>query len=149
MMAVIVPIFKKLFKTLGGQLPLPTRILITISNTLISWKAVIVVAVIIGAVIAFRRWINTEAGRKQVGRLQDEATRSSVIWSTRRCWPGSPPPCRRCWQSGVPAMESLDIVAQASRKRGDGRGGHGHQIGGPRGAVVRRAHARVTRSSPR
>jgi len=32
MMVVIVPIFKKLFASLGGKLPLPTRIIITISN---------------------------------------------------------------------------------------------------------------------
>jgi type IV pilus assembly protein PilC len=112
MMAVIVPIFKKLFKTLGGQLPLPTRILIVISNTLISWKAIIVVAVIVGAVIAFRRWINTEAGRKRwdafkmkppvfgdlvhkVVLARFASTLSSLL------------------ESGVPAMESLDIVAQA------------------------------------
>ena len=113
MMAVIVPIFKKLFKTLGGQLPLPTRILITISNTLISWKAGIVLAVIIGAVITFRWWINTEAGRKRwdsfkmkppifgdlvhkVVLARFASTLSSLL------------------ESGVPVMESLDIVAQAS-----------------------------------
>lgn len=113
MMVVIVPIFKTLFKTLGGQLPTPTRILITISNTLISWRAGIVVAVVIAAVLLFRWWINTEPGRMKwdafkmkppvFGPLAHKAvlarfaaTLSSLL------------------ESGVPAMEALDIVANAS-----------------------------------
>ena len=46
MMVVIVPIFKKLFASLGGKLPLPTRILITISNTLASWRVGLVILVV-------------------------------------------------------------------------------------------------------
>jgi type IV pilus assembly protein PilC len=113
MMTVIVPIFNRLFKTLGGKLPLPTRILITISNTLISWRAGIVLAVLVAAVLLFRYWINTEGGRMKwdafkmkppiFGPLAHKAvlarfaaTLSSLL------------------ESGVPAMEALDIVAQAS-----------------------------------
>ena len=113
MMAVIVPIFKKLFSTLGGKLPLPTRILITISNTLISWRCGLVIAVVIAGVVTLRWWINTESGRMKwdtfklkppiFGQLTHKAvlarfasTLSSLL------------------QSGVPVMESLDIVAQAS-----------------------------------
>jgi type IV pilus assembly protein PilC len=113
MMAVIVPIFKKLFTTLGGTLPLPTRILITISNTLLSWKCGLVIAAIIGGIFTLRWWINTEDGRKKwdafkmkppiFGGLTHKAvlarfasTLSSLL------------------QSGVPVMEALDIVASAA-----------------------------------
>ena len=113
MMVIIVPIFKNLFKTLGGQLPLPTRILIIISNTLLSWRSAIVILVVIAAIVAFRRWIKTDSGRMKwdgfklkppvFGPLAHKAvlarfasTLSSLL------------------ESGVPAMESLDIVAQAS-----------------------------------
>src|SRR5580658_3030413 len=43
MMVVIVPIFKKLFASLGGKLPLPTRLLISISDTLASWRVALVI----------------------------------------------------------------------------------------------------------
>jgi type IV pilus assembly protein PilC len=113
MMAVIVPIFKKLFTTLGGQLPLPTRILITISNTLISWKAGIVVAVVIGIVVFLRWWINTEDGRmkwdsfKMKPPVFGQLTHKAVLarFSTT---------LSSLLQSGVPVMEALDIVASAS-----------------------------------
>jgi type IV pilus assembly protein PilC len=113
MMVVIVPIFKKLFTTLGGKLPLPTRILITISNTLISWRCGVVIALIIGGIFTLRWWINTEKGRLKwdafklkppiFGALTHKAvlarfasTLSSLL------------------QSGVPVMEALDIVSSAS-----------------------------------
>ncbi|MGH8989529.1 MAG: type II secretion system F family protein, partial [Acidimicrobiales bacterium] len=47
MMVVIVPVFKNLFKTLDAPLPVPTKIVIEISNTLASWRAGILVAVLV------------------------------------------------------------------------------------------------------
>jgi len=113
MMAVIVPIFKTLFKTLGGQLPTPTRILITISNTLLSWRAGIVLVVLVAIILIFRWWINTENGRMKwdafklkppiFGPLAHKAVLSRFASTLSSLL-----------QSGVPAMEALDIVGQAS-----------------------------------
>jgi len=113
MMVVIVPIFKKLFTTLGGQLPLPTRILITISNTLISWRAGLVLAVIIGGVFTLRWWINTEQGRlkwdafKMKPPIFGGLTHKAVLARFAST-------LSSLLQSGVPVMEALDIVASAS-----------------------------------
>lgn len=113
MMVLIVPVFKKLFKTLNAPLPAPTKVVIDISNILVSWRAGILVLVIIGAVVGFRRWIATEKGRAKwdewklkppiFGPLVHKTalarfsfTLSSLI------------------RSGVPLMESLDIVGRAS-----------------------------------
>ncbi len=63
MMIIVVPTFKHLYSSLNGQLPFPTRIVIAISNTLASFWIVVVIAVIVGIVVAFRRWISTEKGR--------------------------------------------------------------------------------------
>jgi type IV pilus assembly protein PilC len=113
MMAVIVPIFKKLFTTLGGTLPLPTRILITISNTLLSWKCGLVVAVIIGGIFTLRWWINTEDGRmkwdafKMKPPIFGQLTHKAVLARFAST-------LSSLLQSGVPVMEALDIVARAS-----------------------------------
>lgn len=112
MMVVIVPIFKKLFKTLGGKLPYPTRVLITISNTLVSWRVGIVVVVIIAAVLLFRYWIKTEAGRlkwdafKMKPPIFGPLTHKAVLARFSST-------LASLLASGVPIMESLDIVTQA------------------------------------
>jgi type IV pilus assembly protein PilC len=113
MMTVVVPVFKKLFKSLGGQLPLPTRIVISISNVLLSWELVLVVLAVIGGVIGFRRWIKTETGRLKwdafkmkppiFGELAHKAALARFASTLASLL-----------SAGVPAMEALDIVAQAS-----------------------------------
>jgi type IV pilus assembly protein PilC len=112
MMVVIVPIFKKLFASLGGKLPGPTQLLITISNTLTSWRVFLVILVAIVATILFRRYIRTEKGMRvwdgfkmkppvfgpitrKAGLARFAATLSSLL------------------SAGVPAMEALDITANA------------------------------------
>ena len=62
MLLFVVPTFKGIYTDLGGTLPLPTRILLNISNILKSWFLV-VFAIEVGAVFAFKRWIQTEHGR--------------------------------------------------------------------------------------
>src|SRR3954469_19205492 len=63
MLLFIVPIFKDLYDGLGGTLPLPTRILLLISEIMTKFFP-IVVLLGLGAAWAFRRWINTESGRR-------------------------------------------------------------------------------------
>jgi len=113
MLTLIVPIFKKLFATLGGQLPLPTRILITISNTLISWHVLVVIVVVVAGIIIFRRWISTESGRLKwdsfkmrppiFGPLTHKAAMARFASTLSALL-----------SAGVPALEALDIVARAS-----------------------------------
>ncbi len=112
-MVFVVPTFKKLFATLKAPLPVPTKMVISISNTLVSWHVVIVVAVIVGTAVLFRHWIHTTNGRAKWDRFKlrppifgplahkaslarFSSTMSSLL------------------SSGVPAMEALDIVARAS-----------------------------------
>jgi type IV pilus assembly protein PilC len=113
MMTVLVPVFKKLFTSLGGKLPTPTLILIKVSNTLVSWHVLVVIAVVVGGVIAFRRWIKTPSGRLAwdtfklkppiFGQLAHKAalSRFSATLSSML-------------KAGVPALEALDIVATSS-----------------------------------
>lgn len=112
-MVFVVPTFKNLFASLKAPLPVPTKMVIAVSNTLVSWHVLIVVAVLVGGIVAFRRWIYTEAGRQRwdafklrppiFGPLSHKAALarfSSTLSSLLT--------------SGVPAMEALDIVGRAS-----------------------------------
>ncbi|MDQ3575062.1 MAG: type II secretion system F family protein [Actinomycetota bacterium] len=62
MLIFIVPMFKDLYADLGGTLPLPTRLLLLISSVLVKAMPIVILAVV-GAAIAFRRWIASEKGR--------------------------------------------------------------------------------------
>jgi type IV pilus assembly protein PilC len=66
----IVPIFEKMFAQLGGQLPLPTQIIVTASHTLL-WSGPLTVAVLVGATIGTKRVLHASpAFRLRFDRLK-------------------------------------------------------------------------------
>jgi len=109
MLLFIVPTFKDLYADLGGTLPLPTRLLLGVSSGLTKFFPFVIVAVI-GASIAFKKWIDTDRGRAIwdafklkvpiFGPLVQKTaiTRFSSTLSA-------------LLRSGVPILESLEIVA--------------------------------------
>ena len=113
MMVFIVPVFKRLFVTLDAPLPTPTKIVITISNTLASWHAGIVIAVVVMAIIGWRRWIATQNGREKwdgwklrppiFGPLAHKAALARFAFTLSSLV-----------SAGVPVLESLDIVGRAA-----------------------------------
>jgi len=62
MLMFIIPVFQNVFDELGGQLPTPTRVLITMSEGLRGWWFVIFPAIGL-LVYGFRRWKRSERGR--------------------------------------------------------------------------------------
>lgn len=112
MMIFIVPVFKKLFATLGGKLPPPTRALISVSNTLASWKVGILVLLLIGLVIAFKRWTATEKGELAWDRFKLKPPVFGPL-SHKAALSRFASTLSSLLSAGVPAMESLDIVASA------------------------------------
>ncbi len=116
MIVFIVPVFQNLFSSLGGKLPLPTQLLIDVSKIITSVWALVIIIVVVGAIVLFRRWIQTEKGRVRFDRFKLRppifgplfhkvalarvtSTLSSLI------------------SSGVPILESLDICAETAGNR--------------------------------
>lgn len=64
MLVFIVPIFQKMFAGLGGSLPVPTQILVTISNNM-WWIVPLLAVLVIAGVVWYRRNKNTEAFRSK------------------------------------------------------------------------------------
>jgi type IV pilus assembly protein PilC len=62
MLIFVVPTFQSMFASMGGALPLPTQILVNISNGARSWPGLLTLVVVIGLVVAFRWWKNTPEG---------------------------------------------------------------------------------------
>ncbi len=113
MMIVIVPVFKRLFASLGGQLPTPTRILITISNTLASWRVALVILVVAVAAYLFSRWIKTENGRRKWDRFKMRPPVFGPV-THKAAMSRFAATLSSLLSAGVPALEALDITAAAS-----------------------------------
>ena len=61
----IIPQFQKVFDSMGASLPLPTLMLIGLSDAVIHYGWLMAIAVV-GIVLWFRRWVKTESGRRKV-----------------------------------------------------------------------------------
>jgi len=110
MMIFIVPIFKHLFTSLNGQLPLPTRIVIAISNVVASVWLLVVIAAIVLIVVAMRRWIATPSGRRRWDAFKLRppvfGPLTHKVALARFCSTFS-----SLLSAGVPVIEALDIVS--------------------------------------
>ena len=62
MLVFVVPIFAGIYDDLGGTLPLPTQILVSLSDTLTKRLPFVVLGIGV-SVFLLRRWIRTESGR--------------------------------------------------------------------------------------
>ncbi|MFH1622718.1 MAG: type II secretion system F family protein [Candidatus Omnitrophota bacterium] len=64
----VVPIFKNIFDTLGGTLPLPTLILIGISDIMRKYFPIVIVGLIIFSIL-IKRYISTPKGRYRFDKI--------------------------------------------------------------------------------
>ncbi|MDY0092513.1 MAG: type II secretion system F family protein [Candidatus Vecturithrix sp.] len=108
----VIPVFATLFTEMGAELPLPTRVVIWLSNFLQRW-AIVIVAAIMVLVYAFKKYYATEQGRVVVDSITlklplfgDLIVKSSVARFTRTLG--------TLISSGVPILDSLEITARAS-----------------------------------
>jgi type IV pilus assembly protein PilC len=113
MMIFVVPTFQKMFADMGGELPLPTQVLVAISEGARSWPGLVAVVVVAAGIFAFRWWINTESGRliwdgaKLRMPIIGPLTRKSALARFTRTF-------GTLVSAGVPILSALDIVADTS-----------------------------------
>ncbi len=113
LMIFVVPIFKRLFASLHATLPLPTRIVITISNVVASVYLLVVVGAIIAIIIAGRKWISTPSGRETWDRLKLKPPVFGPLVH-KVALTRFTSTLASLLTAGVPIIEALDIVAANS-----------------------------------
>jgi type IV pilus assembly protein PilC len=111
LLVYVVPKFEEIFKALGGELPMPTQILLALSR-LMRHYLVLELIVLFGMGLALRMYVNTRRGRLAldkfilraliIGKLMQKVVvaRFSRTLAT-------------LVKSGVPILTSLEIVARA------------------------------------
>lgn len=113
MMIFVVPTFEQMFKDMGGKLPLPTQILVNVSNIVASWKGAVLVVVLVAAYFAFRWWTGTKNGRyiwdnaKLNMPVFGQLTRKLALAKFTRTF-------STLISAGVPILSALDIVADTA-----------------------------------
>jgi type IV pilus assembly protein PilC len=112
MLLFIVPVFADLFDSLGGTLPLPTRILVAISTILKTFMPVILI-VLIAAMVLWGKYKNQPRVRNVVDPLKLKAPVFGKLFQkialsrfTRNLG--------TMIHAGVPILQSLDIVADTT-----------------------------------
>jgi len=112
MLVFVIPMFQSIYKQLGGTLPPPTQILIDVSNVVRKlWY--VVFGGEIAAAWGFRKWINSEEGRKRWDAIKLKMpvfgglARKTALARFGRT-------LSALVRSGVPILESLDIVCETS-----------------------------------
>lgn len=109
MLIVIVPIFKKMYTSLGSHLPRPTQVLVAISDVAVYLIPILIVAAVIGIAL-LRRWIKTERGRM----AWDSFTLRLPIAGTlirKTAMARFSGTLAALLRSGVPLLEALDITS--------------------------------------
>jgi type IV pilus assembly protein PilC len=108
----VIPVFAELFKGLDAELPLPTRIVIAISNGVVSYLWIAVVLGIIAA-FALRSYYSTYNGRRVIDgivlRLPVLGMIMRKIAVARFCRTLS-----TLLSSGVPILDGLDITSRTA-----------------------------------
>ena len=107
----VVPRFAAFFKAVRMQLPLPTRILMAVSEFAQDyWWLVLLVSV--AAVFFFRRYINTEHGRYRWDgfKMRLPVIGSIIMQATLARYARA---FALCYRSGVPLVQALTLVSYA------------------------------------
>jgi len=108
----VIPVFKKMFEGMGGELPGPTQFLVNLSEFAQSYWWVMV-GIIVAVVVAFGRFYKTEKGRWSIDSLLLKAPifgpllkKVAVAKFSRTL--------STMMNSGVPILEGLNIVSKTA-----------------------------------
>jgi len=112
-MIFVIPTFARMFTTLGGTLPLPTRIVINLSNFIAGIGGLMVLMVIIAVIVFIIQVRRTEKGKHVIDRLLLRLPIFGVLLNkvavakfTRTLG--------TLVSSGVPILDGLEITAKTS-----------------------------------
>ncbi|MGQ0846222.1 MAG: type II secretion system F family protein [Sporichthyaceae bacterium] len=112
MLLFVVPIFDDMFKTLGGALPFPTRVLVMASNAM-AWLAPLGAAMAAGAFFAWRKYGRTQRVREVVDPLMLKLPVFGKLFQ-KVALARFARTLGTLLRSGVPILAALDITADTT-----------------------------------
>ena len=112
-MVWVVPAFKEVFESFGAELPLPTQLVIALSDRFVKYGFLMLIALVTISVLGYRTWRRSPSLQVATDKLAlrlplfGEVIRKAVIarWTST---------LSTMFAAGVPLVESLDSVGGAS-----------------------------------
>ena len=115
MLLFVVPQFQTIYASLGGSLPLPTRVLLTMSNIFKKYFLILLVGTFVFRFF-FKRWKKTPKGREAVDRAKLRVPVFGVIFQ-KVALSRFASTAAMLLRSGVPILQALEIVAETVNNR--------------------------------
>jgi type IV pilus assembly protein PilC len=116
LVAFLVPVFEGVFKDFGGELPVLTKFTVALSH-LITGRWYVLILAVVAAVLAFRKWKNSESGREQWDRFKlkvpmkiGDIVQKVALARFSRTFSA-------LIAAGVPMLEAIDITGRTSGNR--------------------------------
>jgi len=116
MLGFVVPTFAQMFVDMGGELPLPTKIVMDLSNFLVGWGGATTAILLVTFIIALLQYYKTNKGRLYLDGLKlklpvfgDLERKSSVSRFSQTL--------STLLSSGVSILEALNITAKTAGNR--------------------------------
>ncbi|WP_394278435.1 type II secretion system F family protein [Microbacterium sp.] len=115
MIAFVVPVFESMFASMGGELPLPTQVLVVLSRNM-AWIIPVLVVLTIAASVWYQRMKNTDRFR---GVVDPFLLRMPVFGSlvTKIAVARFARNLSMMLKAGVPLMQALDLVGKAANNK--------------------------------
>ena len=109
----IVPIFEKMFAQLGGKLPLPTRLMVSMSHNMWWFGPLLVIAVVVGIRLYRKAYLGNSAFRLKVDRLKLRLPVFGTLFTKLAIsrWART---LGTLLHVGVPMLQALDVVGGTS-----------------------------------
>ena len=112
-MVWVVPAFKEVFESFGAELPLPTQLVIALSDRFVNYGFLMLIALVVISALSYRAWRRSPSLQIATDKLAlrlplfGEVIRKAVIarWTST---------LSTMFAAGVPLVESLDSVGGAS-----------------------------------
>ena len=113
MMIFVVPRFADMFKSLGGELPTFTKIEVSVSHFIGGYGGLVIIAMVIGFVIFYRRLKTIDAGRLFVDRIKLKMPVVGVLFHKTAMSKFSRT-LGTLLSSGVPILGALEITGETT-----------------------------------
>jgi type IV pilus assembly protein PilC len=113
LVAFLVPVFEKIFKDFGGELPAITKFTVWLSH-MVTGRWYVMIAVVVALIYVFRRWKRSERGQVQWDKFKlkvpfkiGDIVQKVALARFSRTFSG-------LISAGVPMLEAIDITGRTS-----------------------------------
>lgn len=113
MIIFVVPRFAAMFSQMGGELPTFTKMLVNLSHFIGGWGGLVILAMIIGFVIFFRRFKQTDRGRLIIDKIKLKLPVVGVLFHKTAMSKFSRT-LGTLLSSGVPILGALEITGETT-----------------------------------